>query len=105
MECRFTPPLTSGPCGMACEDGRNRLTWLSGGLSLGGVGARLLLLVAGLHAGLAFLAAVVEGAKPAVEGDQAVAVIHLEVFVVEVVDIGVAIDAGVLPEFDLVEAD
>src|SRR5437867_5320060 len=71
----------------------------------GSVGARLLLLVASLHAGLAFLAAVVESAEPPVERDQSVAVVHLEIFVVEVVDVGVAIDGRVLAQLDLVEAD
>ena len=61
---------------------------------------------AGIHLRFAFLGAVVPGAEPLIERDQAVAaVVHLEIFVMQVVRIGVAIERGLVGDFELVEAD
>lgn len=58
-----------------------------------------------LHPRLAFGRSVVPGAEPAVQGDGGVAVVHLEIFVMQVMGIGVAIDQLVACDLDLVEAD
>src|SRR5688500_10144751 len=65
-----------------------------------------LALEAFVHARLGFLAAVVPGAEPQIERDQAVAaVIDLEILVMEVVRIGVAVECDALGELEPVEAD
>ena len=45
------------------------------------------------------------GAKPLVQGQRSVGIIHLEVLVVEVMRIGVGVDGSLFPGLDLVEAD
>ena len=46
-----------------------------------------------------------EGAEPFVEGHQAVAVVHFEILVMQVVDIGMGGDAAGVTHFNLVKAD
>ena len=59
-----------------------------------------------VHEGVALLGAVVPGAEPLIERDQPVAaVVHLEIFVVQVVRVGVAIERGVVGDLELVEAE
>ena len=45
-------------------------------------------------------------AKPLIERNEAIAaIVHLEIFVVQVVGVGVAIHRAVIGQFELVEAD
>ena len=46
----------------------------------------------------------VEGTEPAVQRDQALAVFHLEILVVQGVDLGVTVQSRLCRQFDLVEA-
>ena len=60
-----------------------------------GVGALLGPLIAGLHSRLGFARSVMEGAEPFIERNEAVAVVYLEILVVQVVNVGVAVDRGI----------
>src|SRR5262249_10720944 len=71
-----------------------------------GVHSVALLAEARLHERITLFAAVVPGAEPFIERDQPVAaVVHLKIFVVEVVGIGVAIERRVMGELELVKTD
>lgn len=85
---------------------RHRSLGCSFRVEAGLAGGQLLLAlaIAFLHPRLAFGRSVVPGAEPAVQGDGGVAVVHLEIFVMQVMGIGVAIDQLVARDLDLAEA-
>ena len=69
------------------------------------VDAGLALREAGVHSRFAFGRAVVPGAEQLVQGHEAVGVVHFEILMMEIVSIGVAVEAGGLLDLDLVETD
>ena len=78
--------------------------WGSGGL-FGGQ-AFLFAAEAFLHLLVRLFGAVVPGAEPLIQRDQPIAaIVHLKVFVVQVVGVGVAVGGEVFAHFQLVKAD
>lgn len=62
--------------------------------------------IACVHLRLRFLGTVVPSAEPLIEGNQAVGtIVYFEMLVVQVVEIGVAIERGVFRQFQLFKAD